>query len=95
MTDYFLSRRLVQLMVGNLKPRGYTFVRWSTRGDEKLGQVYEFTFVTPDGLREVATGISALELDSSPHKVKTIAGVLSNRIVKKIEGGSISPPSPA
>jgi len=89
----FASRRLVQMMETNLRARGYTFVRWSLRGDSDRGQVYEFTFLTPCGLQEVTTGISLRELETTEHPVKTIAGVLSNRIMRKVE--RLSPPSPA
>lgn len=95
MTDYFLARRLIQLLEEGLQPKGYVFSRWCTRGeDHEDQQVYEFVFTTPGGRQEIATGISRYELETTSHKLTTVAGVLRNRVLKKMEEVNNPPPSP-
>ena len=95
MTDYFLSRRLIELLEDYLRPKGYVFLRWSIRGDEVGSPVYEYVFLTPDRRQEVTTSITAHELSTTKHPTKTVAGVLGRRIVKRVEAADTSPPSPS
>lgn len=97
MTDYFLPRRLIQLLDAALAPKGYVFSRWTIRGEEEdNSEIYEFVFTTPRGSQEVASGVSRYELENSTHKMTVIAGALANRVLKKIaEIGDDPPPSPS
>ena len=96
MTDYFLPRRLISLLIESLQPKGYVFSRWAQRGEGGENDVvYEFVFTTPGGRQEIASGISRYELENSEHKLTVIAGVLANRIVKRMAQENNPPPSPA